>query len=86
MSMSYSYTWKIYANKMVNMGNIYTFWRQVNKEQKEAKQRYIQMFYNLIFKNLVKTVPIPSDEPEQPVSKQTSLKSQSARRSSAIVA
>ena len=53
MSLSYSYTWKIYANKMVNMGNIYTFWRQVNKEQKEAKQRYIQMFYNLIFKNLV---------------------------------
>ncbi|KAG5064235.1 hypothetical protein JHK85_005418 [Glycine max] len=71
------YTWKIYANKMVNMGNIYTFWRQVNKEQKEAKQRYIQMFYNLIFKNLVKTVPAPSDEPQQPVGKQPSLKSRS---------
>ncbi|KAG4966513.1 hypothetical protein JHK84_041093 [Glycine max] len=71
------YTWKIYANKMVNMGNIYTFWRQVNKEQKEAKQRYIQMFYNLIFKNLVKTVPVPSDEPQQPVGKQPSLKSRS---------
>ncbi|BAT81309.1 hypothetical protein VIGAN_03099800 [Vigna angularis var. angularis] len=75
------YTWKIYANKMVNMGNIYTFWRQVNKEQKEAKQRYIQMFYNLIFKNLVKTVPVPSDEPQQAVTKQPSLKSQSTRRS-----
>lgn len=75
------YTWKIYANKLVDMGNIYTFWRQVNKEQKEAKQRYIQMFYNLIFKNLVKTVPVPSDEPRQPVSKQPSLKSQSVRRS-----
>ncbi|KAG5081188.1 hypothetical protein JHK86_005253 [Glycine max] len=75
------YTWKIYANKMVNMGNIYTFWRQVNKEQKEAKQRYIQMFYNLIFKNLVKTVPAPSDEPQQPVGKQPSLKSRSTGRS-----
>jgi len=53
ISFSCSYTWKIYANKLVNMGNIYTFWRQVNKEQKEAKQRYIHMFYNFLFKNLV---------------------------------
>ncbi|CAJ1970900.1 unnamed protein product [Sphenostylis stenocarpa] len=75
------YTWKIYANKMVNMGNIYTFWRQVNKEQKEAKHRYIQMFYNLIFKNLVKTVPVASDEPQQLEAKQPSLKSVSSRRS-----
>ncbi|XP_027330612.1 sucrose synthase 6-like isoform X2 [Abrus precatorius] len=77
------YTWKIYANKLVNMGNIYTFWRQVNTEQKEAKQRYIHMFYNLILKNLVKTVPLPSDEPQQPVSKPASFRqhSSSTRRS-----
>ncbi|MCI32332.1 sucrose synthase 5-like, partial [Trifolium medium] len=58
------------------MGNIYTFWKQVNKEQKEAKQRYIHMFYNFLFKNLVKNVPIPSDEPPKPVGKQPSLKQQ----------
>ncbi|KAK2376830.1 sucrose synthase [Trifolium repens] len=77
------YTWKIYANKLVNMGNIYTFWKQVNKDQKEAKQRYIHMFYNFLFKNLVKNVPIPSDEPQKPVGKQPSLKQQgtSTRRS-----
>ncbi|KAM1966279.1 hypothetical protein ACFX15_046522 [Malus domestica] len=61
------YTWKIYANKVLNMGSTYTFWRQLNKEQKQAKQRYIQMFFNLQYRNLVKDVPIPSDEPEQPV-------------------
>ncbi|KAK7276175.1 hypothetical protein RIF29_17310 [Crotalaria pallida] len=77
------YTWKIYANKLVNMGSIYTFWRQVNKDQKEAKQRYIQMFYNLIFKNLVKTVPVPGDEPpQQPAEKQPSFKQpRTSRRS-----
>ncbi|KAI4307712.1 hypothetical protein L6164_030869 [Bauhinia variegata] len=78
------YTWKIYANKILNMGSIYTFWKTVNKEQKEAKQRYINMFYNLIFKNLVKTVPLPSDEPQQPVTKQQSVSkqgTQSTRRS-----
>ena len=53
MTLFCNYTWKIYANKMLNMGSIYTFWRWVNNEQKEAKQRYIKMFYNLMYKNLV---------------------------------
>lgn len=48
-----SYTWKIYAKKVLNMGTIYGFWRQLNKEQKLAKQRYIHMFYNLQFRILV---------------------------------
>lgn len=60
------YTWKIYANKVLNMGNIYAFWKRVNKEQKEAKQRYIEIFYNLHYKNLVRTVPIASDEVQPP--------------------
>ncbi|KAJ9540913.1 hypothetical protein OSB04_027419, partial [Centaurea solstitialis] len=58
------YTWKIYANKVLNMGNIYTFWKQLNKEQKQLKQRYIQLFYNLHYKSMVRTVPIASDEVE----------------------
>ncbi|KAK4602817.1 hypothetical protein RGQ29_011710 [Quercus rubra] len=56
------YTWKIYANKVLNMASIYSFWRQLNKEKKLAKQRYIQLFYGLQFKSLAKNVPIPSEE------------------------
>ncbi|KAI9072449.1 hypothetical protein K1719_045593 [Acacia pycnantha] len=74
------YNWKIYANKLLNMGSMYTYWRTVHKEQKEAKQRYIHMFYNLLFKNLVKTVPLPSDEPQKPVTKQQTVKQQGTRR------
>ena len=48
-----SYTWKIYAEKLLKMGSIYGFWRQVNEDQKKAKQRYIDMLYNLQFKPLV---------------------------------
>ena len=51
--LSCSYTWKIYANKVLNMGSVYGFWRQTNKEQNLAKQRYIEAFYNLQFNNLV---------------------------------
>lgn len=48
-----SYTWKIYAEKLLKMGSIYGFWRQVNEDQKKAKQRYIELLYNLQFKQLV---------------------------------
>ncbi|CAA6655810.1 unnamed protein product [Spirodela intermedia] len=50
-----SYTWKIYANKV-----------QLNKDQKLAKQKYIQMFYNLQFRNLAKTVPVAHSETPSP--------------------
>ncbi|XP_062105534.1 sucrose synthase 7-like [Humulus lupulus] len=63
------YTWKIYANKVLNMGCVYNFWRQLNKEQKQAKQRYLQLFYSLLFRKLVNNVPIPTGEPEQPAPK-----------------
>lgn len=56
MAFIFSYTWKIYAKKLLNMGSIYTFWRTVNNEPKVAKQRYIWMFYNLMFKNLVSNI------------------------------
>ncbi|KAL7201770.1 hypothetical protein ACSBR1_033467 [Camellia fascicularis] len=59
------YSWKIYANKVLNMGSLYGFWRQMNKEQKRAKQRYIQLFYNLLFRNRAKSITIPSAEAQE---------------------
>lgn len=73
------YTWKIYANKVLNMGSIYSFWKYVNKDQKQAKQRYIQMFYNLQFRNLVKNVSLPSSE-AQPQESKEKLKPQPTQR------
>ncbi|BAT88129.1 hypothetical protein VIGAN_05157300 [Vigna angularis var. angularis] len=72
------YTWKIYANKILDMGNMYTFWRRVNNQQKVAKQSYIKMFYNLMFKNLI--IPVPSYEPQQPVTKKKSVRKQSTSK------
>jgi sucrose synthase len=40
-----SYTWKIYAPKVLNMGSTYGFWRTLNMEEKIAKQCYLQMFH-----------------------------------------
>ncbi|KAL5721659.1 sucrose synthase [Ranunculus cassubicifolius] len=63
------YTWEIYANKVLNMGSIYSFWKLLNKDQKQAKQRYIQTIYNLQLRNLAKNVPIPREEALELVSK-----------------
>ncbi|XP_039135373.1 sucrose synthase 7-like [Dioscorea cayenensis subsp. rotundata] len=59
------YTWKIYANKVLNMGSTYTFWRLLNKEPKHAKERYLHMLYSLQFRNLAATVPVPGIAGEQ---------------------
>ncbi|KAL8038201.1 hypothetical protein ABFX02_11G089700 [Erythranthe guttata] len=59
------YTWKIYANKVVNMGCIYSFWRRLYNDEKKAKGRYIHTFYNLQFNNLVKNLDMKKDETRQ---------------------
>ncbi|KAF0926117.1 hypothetical protein E2562_021830 [Oryza meyeriana var. granulata] len=51
------YTWKIYASRVLNMGSTYSFWKTLNKEERQAKQRYLQIFYNVQFRNLAKAVP-----------------------------
>ncbi|XP_047946933.1 sucrose synthase 7-like [Salvia hispanica] len=64
------YTWKIYANKVLNMGSAYGFWKQLIKDQKQAKQRYIDIFYNLQFRKLAKNLLI-SEETKPATSSKT---------------
>ncbi|KAL8547789.1 hypothetical protein ACS0TY_007212 [Phlomoides rotata] len=66
------YTWKIYANKMLNVGSAYGFWRQLNKEQKQAKQRYIDIFYNLQFRKMAKNFTISVEESKTAAPSKTS--------------
>lgn len=60
------YRWSIYADKVLNMACLYTFWGQLQKESKKAKQRYIQLFYNLHFRNLVHRMRLLGDESPKP--------------------
>ncbi|VFQ88154.1 unnamed protein product [Cuscuta campestris] len=63
------YTWKIYADKVLNMGSVYSFSRSVLNDQKQASQSYIRAFYQLQFKNLVKSIPLTSNEAPQQLQK-----------------
>ncbi|KAL3845063.1 hypothetical protein ACJIZ3_002466 [Penstemon smallii] len=79
------YTWKIYANKVLNMGCIYSFWRRLYKSEKQARGRYIQTFYNLQFRNLVNNLSIKNDETPKQEPKQNPKSQLPRRRSSSTL-
>ncbi|KAL3630365.1 Sucrose synthase 5 [Castilleja foliolosa] len=78
------YTWKIYANKVLNMGCIYSFWRRVYNAEKQAKKRYINTFYNLQFKSLVKNMPVKIDETPKQETKKSKPQLRQRRSSSTL--
>ncbi|MDH5297505.1 MAG: sucrose synthase [Desulfobulbaceae bacterium] len=44
------YTWKLYANRLVNLSCIYGFWHYVSDLDRQETRRYLEMFYNLQFR------------------------------------
>lgn len=64
------YTWRIYANRVLNIGSIYGFWRQINKGPKNAKQKYIDLIYNLKFRKMAQDMAVPSEDSQQIVKRQ----------------
>jgi len=47
-----SYTWEKYADKLLNLSRIYGFWKYVSGLQREETDRYLEMFYELMYKRL----------------------------------
>eukprot|EP00249_Psilotum_nudum_P036840 c8859_g1_i1 orf=571-3075(-) len=58
------YTWKIYAKRLMTLARVYGFWKYVSKLGRRETRRYLEMFYILKYRNLVKTVPLANDEPD----------------------
>lgn len=48
--------------KLINLTNIYGYWKHISKKNRREIQRYMKMFYTLKYQNLVKNVPIATDE------------------------
>ncbi|XP_030543188.1 sucrose synthase 2 [Rhodamnia argentea] len=57
------YTWKIYSERLMTLAGVYGFWKYVSKLERRETRRYLEMFYILKFRKLVKTVPLATDEP-----------------------
>jgi len=56
------YTWKIYAEKLMTLSGVYGFWKYVSKLERLETRRYLEMFYTLKYRDLVKTVPLAVEE------------------------
>uniref|UniRef100_A0A0D6R3M8 Sucrose synthase n=1 Tax=Araucaria cunninghamii TaxID=56994 RepID=A0A0D6R3M8_ARACU len=56
------YTWQIYAERLMTLAGVYGFWKYVSKLERRETRRYLEMFYILKYRNLVKTVPLAIDE------------------------
>ncbi|XP_051142212.1 sucrose synthase 2 [Andrographis paniculata] len=55
------YTWKIYSKRLMTLAGVYGFWKHVSKLERRETRRYLEMFYILKFRNLVKSVPFSAD-------------------------
>ncbi|XP_031375813.1 sucrose synthase 3-like [Punica granatum] len=56
------YTWKIYSERLMTLAGVYGFWKYVSKLERREIRRYLEMFYILKFRQLVKSVPSATDE------------------------
>ncbi|GAV91439.1 Glycos_transf_1 domain-containing protein/Sucrose_synth domain-containing protein [Cephalotus follicularis] len=57
-----SYTWMIYSERLLTLAGVYGFWKYVSKLERRETRRYLEMFYILKFRDLVKTVPLAVDD------------------------
>ncbi|KAA8543074.1 hypothetical protein F0562_021431 [Nyssa sinensis] len=55
------YTWKIYSKRLMTLAGVYGFWKYVSKLERRETRRYLEMFYILKYRGLVKSVPLAID-------------------------
>ncbi|CAI9767837.1 unnamed protein product [Fraxinus pennsylvanica] len=58
------YTWRIYSERLMTLAGVYGFWKYVSKLERSETRRYLEMFYILKFRELVKSVPLAVDDPQ----------------------
>jgi sucrose synthase len=50
------YTWKRYADRLLKLARIYGFWKYISNIEREETQRYLEMFYFLMYRPLAEQV------------------------------
>lgn len=56
------YTWKIYSERLMTLAGVYGFWKHVSKLDRRETRRYLEMFYILKLRELVKSVPLAAED------------------------
>ena len=53
-----NYTWKLYANRMITLSCIYSFWKYVTDLRRVETKHYLDMFYGLQYRPLAKSIDL----------------------------
>lgn len=48
------YNWERYVSKLTTLSKVYSFWKHVSKQSRAEMKSYIDMFYGLMYRELVK--------------------------------
>lgn len=60
------YTWDIYADRLVTLSQVYTFWKYISNLDRLEAKRYLEMFYILKLRDLISKVPLSIKEADGP--------------------
>lgn len=52
-----NYTWRLYASRLMTLSRIYGFWKFVTNLERSGTHRYNELFYNSVYRNIMRTVP-----------------------------
>ncbi|MBN2424157.1 MAG: sucrose synthase [Calditrichaceae bacterium] len=52
------FTWKLYAKRLLTLSRVYGFWKYVSDLERAETHRYLEMFYGLMYKNLIKDMNV----------------------------
>lgn len=52
------YTWKLYAERMLNLSRIYGFWKFISNLEREETHSYLEMFYGLFHRVRAKRINV----------------------------
>lgn len=50
----FRYTWQIYSDRLLTLAGVYGFWKYVSKLDRLEIRRYLEMFYALKYRKLVR--------------------------------
>ncbi|KAK9843685.1 hypothetical protein WJX81_002259 [Elliptochloris bilobata] len=56
------YTWEIYAERLMTLSRVYSFWKYVKKLDRREARRYLEMFYILRLRPLIAQMKAAQDD------------------------
>lgn len=51
------YTWKLYAKRLLGLSRIYGFWKFITHMERQETNRYLEMFYSMMYRERTKQIP-----------------------------